>query len=463
MRLRWQLALTLATLAAGAATTASLAAYQSTSTQLASETDAFLQERLGEIIEFDSFINGDGPNFGPFGNDNSPGFGGPRFPFVRPDANTTYLNQDGTTRAALATTDIPIAAADRTIAQSATGQETRNVTIDDRHYRVLTAPLANGDPSAGAVQLSRDTTEANNLLTELRWRLTAITITVIATAAALGWAIARRLAKPLEHLRNAAAAVAETKTFDSQLPTDASGEVGEVTTSFNTMLAELDESRRRQHQLVQDANHELRTPLATLSANLELLDRTPPDSPERASILHEARTELSELTNLTEQLTATASIQYNPSARTTTTLEHIANTAIDQFRATSERQVDTDIRDPATITAAPDVLTRAVFNLLTNADKHAPSGTPIQVTIDNATLVVRDHGPGIAADDLPHIFEPFYRAASARTLPGSGLGLALVKQILDDHQATITPTNHPEGGAQFTLQWRQDPGGNPST
>lgn len=455
MKLRWQLAIALATLAGAAALTASLAAYSSTSRQLNSETDAFLYERLNEITEFDSFFSRGGPDFGPFADDGFD-FGGSGFPFARPDANTTYINSDGSTRASLSATDIPITDADQTVALSGGDAVTRTVTVADRPYRVLTAPLDNDDPSAGAVQLSRDITESERLLDALRWRLSIITVMVTAGAALVGWTLARQLAKPLERLRNAATGVALTKTFDVRLPTNTSGEVKEVTESFNTMLAELDDSRRRQHQLVQDANHELRTPLATLSANLELLQRIAPDNPERDEILSDAQAELTELTELTNQLTAAASLQYDPSARHRIGLDIIVNTAVEQFAASNTCAVGVSVTDASDVNAAPGLLERAVINLLTNANKHASSDASIDVHVDRSTVLVRDRGPGIDPEDLERIFESFYRSTRARTLPGSGLGLPLARQIVEDHGGSITARNHPDGGAEFTMAFPAD-------
>jgi two-component system sensor histidine kinase MprB len=95
---------------------------------------------------------------------------------------------------------------------------------------------------------------------------------------------------------------------------------------------------------------------------------------------------------------------------------------------------------------------RAVTNLLENATKWSPNSDDIEVKVGNGSVTVRDHGPGIAPDDLPHIFDRFYRATQARGTPGSGLGLAIVRQVAEAHGGSIVARNAPEGGAIFHLK-----------
>jgi len=102
--------------------------------------------------------------------------------------------------------------------------------------------------------------------------------------------------------------------------------------------------------------------------------------------------------------------------------------------------------------ARPQQLVRAVGNLLDNAVKFSPDGTPIEVTVRPGRLQVRDHGPGIGPEDLPRVFDRFHRAVEARSLPGSGLGLAIVRQIVEDSGGSAGAVNHPDGGAVFTLE-----------
>ena len=102
--------------------------------------------------------------------------------------------------------------------------------------------------------------------------------------------------------------------------------------------------------------------------------------------------------------------------------------------------------------ARPQALLRAIVNLLDNATKFSPDDTAIELTTSTGHVTVRDHGPGIAPDDLPHVFERFYRAIDARSQPGSGLGLAIVRDVVELCGGTVTASNHPDGGAIFTIE-----------
>ena len=102
--------------------------------------------------------------------------------------------------------------------------------------------------------------------------------------------------------------------------------------------------------------------------------------------------------------------------------------------------------------AAPNALGSAIANLIDNAVKWSPAGEPVEVTVKDATVTVRDHGPGIDPADLPHIFDRFYRAPAARTLPGSGLGLAIVRQVAEAHGGTVRAEPAAGGGTLCTLQ-----------
>jgi two-component system sensor histidine kinase MprB len=103
------------------------------------------------------------------------------------------------------------------------------------------------------------------------------------------------------------------------------------------------------------------------------------------------------------------------------------------------------------VDGVPERLNRLVANLLDNAVKWSPPGEPIEVTLQGGELTVRDHGPGFSDEDLPHVFERFYRSAEARGKPGSGLGLAIVQQVAQMHGATVTAGNAQGGGAVISV------------
>jgi len=106
---------------------------------------------------------------------------------------------------------------------------------------------------------------------------------------------------------------------------------------------------------------------------------------------------------------------------------------------------------PWTMVGQPASLERAIANLLDNAAKWSPAGSPVEVKLADGELTVRDHGPGVAAEDVPHVFERFYRATAARSMPGSGLGLAIVQQVAEAHHGSVGVEEAPGGGALVRL------------
>ena len=108
--------------------------------------------------------------------------------------------------------------------------------------------------------------------------------------------------------------------------------------------------------------------------------------------------------------------------------------------------------EPSVVRGVPERLGRAIGTLLDTAAQFTGDGGPVEVTVRDGEVAVRDHGPGIAPEDLPHVFDRFYRSPSARGLPGSGLGLAIVKQVAEAHGGAVTAENAPDGGAVFKLR-----------
>ncbi|MET1038453.1 MAG: HAMP domain-containing sensor histidine kinase, partial [Aeromicrobium sp.] len=234
-------------------------------------------------------------------------------------------------------------------------------------------------------------------------------------------------------------------------------------TSFNAMLQALDASQERQRQLVADAGHELRTPLTSLRTNIELIGQAADNTErhlsddQRHEIMGDVRAQLEELTTLVGDLVELA--RDEPMSRDPEPLDlaDVVNQAIDRVRLRApEVQFDVDL-SPWMVIGEPQLLERAVTNLLDNAAKWSPTGGTIHVTLAGGLLTVTDEGPGISAEDLPHIFNRFYRSSEARTLPGSGLGLSIVKRAAERHGGTVDVSSPAGGGTTFTLALPEAP------
>jgi two-component system sensor histidine kinase MprB len=221
------------------------------------------------------------------------------------------------------------------------------------------------------------------------------------------------------------------------------------------MLASLEASRDRQRRLVADAGHELRTPLTSLRTNLELLAQADRQGgltdAQRDEIFTDATAQVEELSTLVGDLVELA--RDEPLVRTPEPLDlaDIVSRAVDRVRRRAiGLTFDLDLSS-WWIVGEAQIIERAVTNLLDNAAKWSPRHGHVSVRLDEGVLTVADEGPGIAEADLPMIFERFYRAADARTMPGSGLGLSIVRQAAERHGGSVEVHNRTPHGSVFTM------------
>jgi len=329
----------------------------------------------------------------------------------------------------------------------------RDTTVDGTHVRLYTtvAPI-------GALQLVRPLTEVDDTLGHLRVILLLVTIGGVGGAAGLGLVVARSALRPVQHLTDAAEHVARTQDLNLRIPAGGQDELSRLGGSFNTMLGALETSREAQVRLVADASHELRTPLTSIRTNVELLARTPGLEPaDREQALAAATEQLEELSVLVGDLVDLAR-PGGPTApgdgeeRETLRLDLVVGEAVERARRLAPGCTFTVDALPCVVEGVRPQLHRALANLLDNAVKHGPAAGPVEVVVRDGEVVVRDHGPGIAAEDRPHVFDRFYRAAAARGLPGSGLGLAIVRQAAQDHAGTVDAEPASGGGTRLVLR-----------
>jgi two-component system, OmpR family, sensor histidine kinase MprB len=310
--------------------------------------------------------------------------------------------------------------------------------------------------SDGLVRTGRPLTEANATIARVRWLLLGLTLGGALAAGLLGRLAANAVLRPVRALAGAVGEVSATRDLNQRIPVSGRDELASLAADFNAMLAALDESQQAQQQLIADASHELRTPLTAHRANIELLAR--PDLPvgQRQRVLGAAVRSMERLSALVGDLILAARDGRSVDAREPLALDELVAAAVEraQHRA-SELRFESRL-EPYRFVGARSRLERAVDNVLDNAIKWSPTGGIVEVRLADGRLTVRDHGPGIAEADLPHVFDRFYRAAAARALPGSGLGLAIVKQTVDDHAGSVTVANADGGGALLTLRFDAD-------
>ncbi len=224
------------------------------------------------------------------------------------------------------------------------------------------------------------------------------------------------------------------------------------------MLTALAASRDRQRQLVADAGHELRTPLTSLRTNLDLLSQADETgagelSPEsRAELLDDVRAQIEELTTLIGDLVELARDEPLTHVVESVDLAEVVDRALVRVRRRAPGvEFDVDIAS-WWVVGESGPLERAVTNLLDNAAKWSPADGTVTVRVADGVLTVDDDGTGISERDLPHVFERFYRAEESRSMPGSGLGLSIVRQVVERHAGTVEAERRTSGGTRFTVR-----------
>jgi two-component system sensor histidine kinase MprB len=218
-------------------------------------------------------------------------------------------------------------------------------------------------------------------------------------------------------------------------------------------VRKLDQSARVQRRLVADASHELRTPVTSLRTNIEVLERAD-ELPvgERARLITDVVEQLEELSSLINDLIELAREDEHVDAREDVRLDMLVAEAIERARLHAPAASFAAQLEPTLVSGVPGRLDRAVNNLLDNAVKFAGTDKPIEVRLHDGELEVRDHGPGIDAADLPHVFDRFFRGDRSRALPGSGLGLAIVRQVAELHAGSVSADLAPGGGTVVRLR-----------
>jgi two-component system sensor histidine kinase MprB len=323
-----------------------------------------------------------------------------------------------------------------------------DVRVAGTHLRVYTARARAGT----AVQVARSLADVDQTLRWIGILFAVIAGLAVSASAGLALLVARATLRPVRRLTADVERIAATRDLRAGTDDSRSDELGRLAASFNTMLGELSDSLSAQRQLVADASHELRTPLTTARTNLESVQLSPEmPAADQARNVSAAIDELQEMTRLIDELVQLARGDVQTSAKQAMRLDLVAAEAVAAARRRSGHDFRTDLH-PSTVLAAPADVARAISNLVDNALKWSPDGQPVEVSVRDGVCRVRDHGPGIAADDLPHVFDRFYRATAARTLPGSGLGLAIVRQVAVAHDGSATAERAEGGGTVVAIK-----------
>ncbi|MFE5816862.1 sensor histidine kinase [Streptomyces sp. NPDC056479] len=330
---------------------------------------------------------------------------------------------------------------------------------DGTPVRVITVPQPAQDPGTGeqsylAISIAVSLEGTKSTLNDLALILLLVSGVGVIGAGAAGLAVARAGLRPVDKLTEAVEHVARTEDLSVRIPVEdeAEDEIARLSRSFNSMTSSLTSSRELQQQLIADAGHELRTPLTSLRTNIELLTRSeetgrPIPEADRKALLASVKAQMTELASLIGDLQELSRSEGQRGERVQViSLEDTVEAALRRARLRGPELTITADLQPWWVRAEPAALERAVVNILDNAVKFSPEGGTIEVALHDGVLTVRDHGPGIPADELPHVFDRFWRSQSARALPGSGLGLSIVARTVEQAGGQVTLSQAEGGG-----------------
>ncbi len=342
---------------------------------------------------------------------------------------------------------------EREVALGLEPHSSRTAIVAGVPYRVVAVQAGEGQ----AFVLAQSMESTQQTLDRLLRVLVICTLAGMIVAGVAGWAVANNGLRPVRRLTAATEHVAATRDLTPIAVSGKEDELTRLTQSFNEMLTALDQTLQRERQLIADAGHELRTPLTSLRTNIDLLLQAQESSDRQLSpdqlreLLTDVGAQLEELTTLIGDLTELARDEPLHRDPEPLDLADVSRRAVErvQLRAPT-LEFATDF-ESSWVLGDSQLLERAITNLLDNAAKWSPPNATVTVTLATGTLTVSDEGPGIAANDLPHVFDRFYRSTESRTLPGSGLGLSIVKRAADRHDGSVSVTSTIGEGATFEL------------
>ncbi len=328
------------------------------------------------------------------------------------------------------------------------GSATQTIEVGGRRMRLVTSHVGSGE----ALQVARPLADDDATLRRLRYGFAIVAVCALVLSLMIGSWVAEKALSPVRRLTRAAEDVARTRDLSVRLDAKGDDEIARLGAAFNEMLEALDRSLTAQRRLVADASHEFRTPLTSIRANAELLERGRVREVEQNAVARAVVDQVDELDGLVTDLIELA-LDGEAAARfEDVRLDELVSVEVERMRRLASGARFDLTAEPSSVRGDPERLGRAIANVLGNALKWSPEGGTVDVGVSRGAVVVRDHGPGIDESDLPLVFERFYRAPTARGTPGSGLGLAIVRHVVEAHGGTAEASNAPGGGAMLTLR-----------
>jgi signal transduction histidine kinase len=345
---------------------------------------------------------------------------------------------------------------------------------DPSKLELVSATLGDGT----LVQVGKSTEARDDLLARFRATLGIVTLFIVVIALTGGWLATQSALFPIRRLALAVQRIISTGQTDARVPLEGSGDaIDELTALFNSMLDKIEGLVTAMRGALDNVSHDLRTPLTRLRGTAEMAIASPPpgDYGQQAEFYRERLADcveesdrvllmLNTLMDISEAESGTMQLRREPLA-----LAEVVARAVDLYRDVADAKGVSLTAAPAEIVVVADRtrLEQVAANLIDNAVKYTPAGGRVMVQVSReaeaAILRVSDSGPGIPQDELPRIFDRLFRGDTSRTERGLGLGLSLVKAIVEAHGGSVEVSSEPGQGSIFTvrLPYHQSPIPNP--
>jgi len=322
----------------------------------------------------------------------------------------------------------------------------QTVRVGNIEYRAYIHPVPNLRSDDLALVIVAPTHRLKSRAARLRLLLFTTLPLALVAAGIGGWFMARKALAPVAEITTAAATISATNLHRRVPIGKSQDELARLAATFNAMIDRLETTFQSQQQFITDASHDLRTPLTVIHAELQLLRRQHSDL-ETCSIVERGIREVEKLSRLAGDLLLLAKADAHQLV-TTMQLDRLDEILVESVRRCrpliDEKNISIQITidEPVELLCDAAALERALVNLLGNAIKYTPQGGQVTVTTStteaHATCTISDNGPGIPEEELSKLFDRFYRSDRARNSEGSGLGLSIVKSIVEAHGGTIT-------------------------
>jgi two-component system, OmpR family, sensor kinase len=338
----------------------------------------------------------------------------------------------------------------------------RDVTFEnDVHIRVLSVPLVSEGRSLGVVQVAINLDVVDSARRNLLSVLIFSTVLGVAIAAVASQASVKQFLSPLETITGAADQINRADDLSRRVPYDGppEDEIGQLVDAINQTLERLEVLFTSQQRFIADVSHELRTPLTVIKGNVDLMRRMKSFDAESLDSIDQ---EAGRLTRLVTDLLLLAKAEAGslPLTKSAVELDTLLLEVFTEMRVLAANKVQVKLTeiDQLQVSGERDRLKQVLLNLIANAIQYTPAGGDVFLSLgrsgDNAKLIVRDTGPGIPAEDLPYIFERFYRAEKSRTRSGTagfGLGLSIAHWIVEQHGGKIEVSSREGRGTTFAV------------